>query len=265
MKKENIIVLISAAALVVSSTILATIHSANEGYPDVKLEGESGQFLAVSNSVYDIETGCIEVKVRTNAPNGSILKISPQHLYAPKEMSEFAIVKNGKAQAEVEIDSNLPAIIIPVRVTMDMSENQYSQNAINEYGVNGEKFVGEDVFLSPNGPISTVISEELFFPNENSYYNEQFYSILYSTILQNFGNVFESITPAENGSWTEMNIKITELYSKEENWSTMTDELLEDFYALFKEMAVESKAVSKNEDMKITFYSNNGDVLAKNY
>lgn len=266
MKKDNIIILVSAAVLVVSAAAAHFIDISRQGYPTVAFNGRDGEFMAAENAEYDPERGVITVKVRTNAPEGSIVKIEAQHPYTSKDMHKFAVVNNGKAKAEIEIDTDLGANIIPVTVVMDMSENQHSPKAVEEYGAQGEKLVGDLVEIGENGfAYSTVECGEIFYPDEQSYKNEQFSSFLYYYVLQQFSAVFEYIKPAEDGSWSEINIYITEEYSKDEHWSTMTDDVLNDFYGFFTQLAKEAEVVGKNDDVKITFYSHAGDVLAQNY
>ena len=75
MKKENIIIYISAAVLVVSSVALNR-YTKDQAYPPKIKTAEAGEFLAAANVNYDEGTGVIDIKVRTNAPDGSIVKVA---------------------------------------------------------------------------------------------------------------------------------------------------------------------------------------------
>ena len=266
MKKDSKILIVSAIALVVSSAGLHFIHKANEGYPDISLKGETGEFLAVSNTEYSEEDELTQVRIKTNAPDGTILYISAQHPYTTNDLGQYTIVKNGRAKADIKMSSSLAATPIPVTVTLDMEQNQTVPAAVKIYGQKGENIIGEEIFDNGNGYLNAVIStEEFTFPNEAKYISDMFSSFLYYTIISNYSDIFASITPAEDGSWKEINIKLTEYGSAPESWNTVTDEILNGFYDFFEKMAKDAEVVSDSEKIKITFYDSQGNVLAQNY
>lgn len=266
MKKDSKILIISAIALAVSSAGLQFIHNSNEGYPDITLKGETGEFLAVSSTEYIEEDEITQVRIKTNAPDGTILYISAQHPYTTNDLGQYTIVKNGKAKADIKMSSSLAATPIPVTVTLDMEQNQTVPAAVKIYGQKGENIIGEEIFDNGNGYLNAVIStEEFTFPNEAKYKNDMFSSFLYYTIISNYSDIFASITPAEDGSWKEINIKLTEYASAPESWNTVTDEVLNGFYDFFEKMAKDAEVVSDSEKIKITFYDSQGNVLAQNY
>ena len=249
MNKDNKVLLISAVALVAASVGAHFTDKANEGFPTSLPVAQKEEFVAESNTVYNADDSTFTVKVRTNAPNGSIVKISAQHPYTSKEMETYAIVKNGKAKGTIDVDSMLTAAEIPVLVELNMEDNQLSPKAVALYGEKGENLAGEKVI----------------YPNEQAYKNQTFDTFVQYLFVQSYGDVFSSIKPAEDGSWNEINITLTENMSSDESWSTMTDDVLNGFYDMFQRLAEDAEVIEKGQKVKITFYSNNGDVLAQNY
>ena len=266
MNKDNKVLLISAVALVAASVGAHFTDKANEGFPTSLPVAQKEEFVAESSTVYNADDSTFTVKVRTNAPNGSIVKISAQHPYTSKEMETYAIVKNGKAKGTIDVDSMLTAAEIPVFVELNMEENQLSPKAVALYGEKGENLAGENVSDNGNG-YSTVSleSEKVIYPNEQAYKNQTFDTFVQYLFVQSYGDVFSSIKPAEDGSWNEINITLTENMSSDESWSTMTDDVLNGFYDMFQRLAEDAEVIEKGQKVKITFYSNNGDVLAQNY
>jgi len=263
MKKENIIISIAAAALVVSSVSLS-VYTKDKAYPPKIKTAEAGEFAAAANVDYDEATATISVKVRTNAPDGSVIKVSAQHPYTTEKMSEYKVVDGGKVSAEFVVPESLPSYQIPVEVTLDMNENQYSEKAIEMFGSNGEKLTGENLKENDGVNISTVQLDSVYYPNERVYKNDLFESYVYYSIVEPYSAVFESVRPADNGNWHEFHVHLTEAASTEESWSTMTHDILTGFYEMFEGLVREANLVSDTERVDIFFHHSNGEILAQN-
>jgi len=264
MKKDNIIIFIAAAVLVLSSAAL-NCYTKDKAYPPKIKTAEAGEFLAAAKVNYDEASGTIDVKVRTNAPDGSVIKVSAQHPYTTEDMEEFKVVDGGKVSSVFTVPEELPSYQIPVVVELDMNENQHSKKTVEMFGANGEKLSGDNVENKDGVNISTVKVDNVFYPNEKTYKNDLFTSYIYYSIVEPYSAVFESIQPSESGNWNEFHVYLTEQASSEESWATMTDDILKGFYEMFEGLVKEADIILADENVDIFFHHSNGEVLAKNH
>ena len=262
MKKENIIIYISAAALVLSSVALSS-YTKDQAYPP-KIKTESAtEFAAATKVDYSESERTIAVNVRTNAPDGTVIKVSAQHPYTSDAMKEYKVVKNGKVSSVFTVPEGLPSFLIPVEITLDMAENQYFEKAVELYGENGEKITGENVKEKDGNFTSTIVAEKIPFPNEKVYKNDLFTSYIYYNIVEPYNTIFDSINPSESGIWNEFHVNLTADASSEESWSTMTDEILTGFCEMFEGLVREASLIPPEENVTIYFHHANGDILAQ--
>ena len=212
--------------------------------------------------------GVLKVKVETNAPDGSAIDVYAWHPDSGEDMQEV-IVKRGVGEATFEIEEDLSVNLINAYATLVFRNQTVEKNplAIQRYGAEGEKAVGDNVFTIEEIPVMGLSnSASIPYPNEEEIkkiFKEAYHNIVFDLVASN-SVLFDSIQPMENGSWEEIDIVFTE-FIVQDAWDEFDKSQRAYVFELFEMLPKQYMMVDEDVDIKINFMDIRGNILDTNY
>ena len=216
----------------------------------------------------DYANGVINVRVETNAPDGTSMDVYAWHPDAG-ELMEHVIIKRGVGEASFSIEEGLSVNLISAYATLVFREQTETENplAIQRYGAEGEKSVGDNVFTVEEIPVMGLSNNATIpYPNKEevrAIFEVAYQNIVYELVMSN-SVLFDSIQPMENGSWEEIDIVFTD-YIVNVAWVDFTKDQKAYVFELFEMLPKQYLLVDEDIDIKINFMDIAGNILETNY